>query len=225
MSENVLRGFIVSSLKGRLRIQVPGLTRLYDAKLDIARKLAGIRGVRSVQVTPVTGSILYLYDPARLDSQTLLNETDACLDAYALDVHRAEMSRQDDEDGEETMTVARLAKRLMINACGALLGRFLPVSSGLSIQSLTALGLSAPLGKSALYGLRRDLRPNADFLTVTSIVASILLGSGNSALLILALSDVAEIMTSYTIERTRSSIKEMLSVDEKTVWKQEDGRV
>ncbi len=63
------------------------------------------------------------------------------------------------------------------------------------------------------------MRPNADFLTVTSIVASLLLGTPHSALMILALSDLAELMTSYTIERTRSSIKKMLSADDGDVWK------
>lgn len=68
-------------------------------------------------------------------------------------------------------------------------------------------------------GLRKEKRPNADFLTVTSIVASLLLGNANSALMILALSDLAEMMTAYTIEKTRSSIKKMLSVEDGNVWK------
>ena len=88
-----------------------------------------------------------------------------------------------------------------------------------SLEALASLGLSAPMAKSAWEGLRRDMRPNADFLTVTSIVASLMLGNAHSALMILALSDLAELMTSYTIERTRSSIKKMLSADEGEAWK------
>ncbi|MBQ8095046.1 MAG: cadmium-translocating P-type ATPase [Clostridia bacterium] len=226
---NIMQGSIVSSLRGRLRVEVPGLSQLFERKKEIAEKLSCIRGVRSVQVTPVTGSILFHYDAACLDVETLMFETDSRLSEYALDVHRAQMNRCDEDDGEETMTVSKLAGRLVINAAGAVIGRFLPITSArlpfLSVEALTALGLSAPLAKSALKGLETDLRPNADFLTVTSIIASILLGSGRSALLILALSDIAELMTSYTIERTRSSIKDMLSVDEKMVWKSEDGHV
>ena len=81
------------------------------------------------------------------------------------------------------------------------------------------LGLSMPMARNAVDRLRRDMRPNADFLTVTSIVASLLLGNAHSALMILTLSDTAELMTSYTIERTRSSIKKMLSTDEGEAWK------
>ena len=44
--------------------------------------------------------------------------------------------------------------------------------------------------------------------------------------MILALSDLAELMTSYTIERSRSSIKKMLSVEDENAWKVlPDGRV
>ena len=53
------------------------------------------------------------------------------------------------------------------------------------------------MARSAAAGLRRDMRPNADFLTVTSIVASLLLGTPHSALMILALSDLAELMTPH----------------------------
>ena len=88
-----------------------------------------------------------------------------------------------------------------------------------SLEALASLGLSMPMARNAVDGLRRDMRPNADFLTVTSIVASLLLGNAHSALMLLALSDTAELMTSYTIERTRSSIKKMLSADEGEAWK------
>ena len=88
-----------------------------------------------------------------------------------------------------------------------------------SLEALASRGLSMPMARNAVDGLHRDMRPNADFLTVTSIVASMLLGNAHSALMILALSGTAELMTSYTIERTRSSIKKMLSADEGEAWK------
>lgn len=88
-----------------------------------------------------------------------------------------------------------------------------------SLEALASHGLSMPMALNAVDGLHRDMRPNADFLTVTSIVASLLLGNAHSALMLLALSDTAGPMTSYTIERTRSSIKEMLSADEGEAWK------
>lgn len=131
------------------------------------------------------------------------------------------------------MTTKQLTKRLALNAGAVVLGHtILPgsllggaMASFTSLEALTSLGLTMPMARSAAAGLRRDMRPNADFLTVTSIVASLLLGTPHSALMILALSDLAELMTSYTIERTRSSIKQMLSVEDGEVWKVlSDGR-
>ena len=55
-------------------------------------------------------------------------------------------------------------------------------------------------------------RPNADTLTISSIVASILLGNSTSALTIILLSDIAEFMTSYTMKKTRDSIKHMIDL-------------
>ena len=125
------------------------------------------------------------------------------------------------------MTTAHLTKRLAINAGALLIGNtVLPgslmagtMANFTSLEALASMGLTWPMVKSAWKGLRKDLRPNADFLTVTSIVASLLLGNPHSALMILALSDLAELMTSFTIERTRSSIKKMLSVEDGEVWR------
>ena len=183
-----MKGQIASSLPGRLRLRVEGLGFLFDARMDVAGELATIVGVRRVQVTPCTGSVLLEYDQNKLDSAALVECADMVLARYAMPALRARHASGKEETAEQPMTTARLAKRLAVNA-GAMV-------------------------------------PNADFLTVTSIVASLMLGTPHSALMILALSDLAELMTSYTIERTRSSIKKMLSADDGDVWKVlEDGRV
>ena len=229
-----MKGQIASSLPGRLRLRVDGLAFLFDARMDVAGALATIAGVRRVQVTPCTGSVLLEYDQNKLDSAALAECADMVLARYAMPALRARHASGKEETAEQPMTTARLAKRLAVNAGAMVLGNTLftaPLLGGAlanftSLEALASLGLSAPMTRSALEGLRKDMRPNADFLTVTSIVASLMLGTPHSALMILALSDLAELMTSYTIERTRSSIKKMLSADDGDVWKVlEDGRV
>ena len=229
-----MKGQIASSLPGRLRLRVEGLGFLFDARMDVAGALATIAGVRRVQVTPCTGSVLLEYDQNKLDSAALVECADMVLARYAMPALRARHASGKEETAEQPMTTARLAKRLAVNAGAMVLGNTLftaPLLGGAlanftSLEALASLGLSAPMTRSALEGLRKDMRPNADFLTVTSIVASLMLGTPHSALMILALSDLAELMTSYTIERTRSSIKKMLSADDGDVWKVlEDGRV
>ena len=209
--DDLMKGRVMHNLPGRLRLAAAGLKYLQEESGEIAAELAGIHGVRRARVTPCTGGVLLEYDEDVLDALELAEQTDLVLARHAMAAMRAQHAETGDEPAETPMTTARLVKRLAVNA-GAL-------ANFTSLEALASLGLSAPMAKSAWEGLRRDMRPNADFLTVTSIVASLMLGNAHSALMILALSDLAELMTSYTIERTRSSIKKMLSADEGEAWK------
>ena len=212
---------VAHSLPGRLRLTAEGLRYLKEESPAIAAELASIHGVQLARVTVCTGGILLQYDRGMVESADLV------LARHSMAALRQLHAESGEEAAETPMTTSRLAKRLAVNAGALVLGNTLltaPLMGGAlanftSLEALASLGLSAPMAKSAWKGLRRDLRPNADFLTVTSIVASLLLGNAHSALMILALSDLAELMTSYTIERTRSSIKKMLSADEGDAWK------
>ena len=227
-----MKARIAHSLPGRLRLVVPGLEYIQAERRELAAELAGIAGVRRARINVPTAGVLLEYDPKRLDAPAMLERANLVIQKYAMTVYRTRHANRQEEAGELSMPVSTLAKRLVVNAGALTLGNFVFKGSAgtgvigkfTSMQALASLGLSAPIAKSALDGLKRDLRPNADFLTVTSIVASLLLGNANSALMILALSDLAEMMTAYTIEKTRSSIKKMLSVEEGSVWRvKEDG--
>ena len=232
--DDFMKSRVMHSLPGRLRLAAEGLQYLKDESAEIAAELAGIPGVRLARVTACTGGILLQYDEKNLESSFLSEQTDLVLARYSMAALRARHAESGEETAEVPMTTARLMKRLAVNAGALALGNTLftaPLVGGAlanftSLEALASLGLSAPMAKNAWEGLRREKRPNADFLTVTSIVASLLLGNAHSALMILALSDLAELMTSYTIERTRSSIKKMLSADEGEAWKVlSDGKV
>ena len=225
--EDIMKSRVTHSLPGRLRLYSRGLTFLYEQRGEIAREIASIVGLESVRITPVTGSMLLFYDKLTTDSGEICEQVDLVLARYTMPALRAQHAASGDEPAEAPMTTKRLMKRLAVNGGALLLGNTIfksPLIGGAlanftSLEALASLGLSAPMARNALSGLRRDMRPNADFLTVTSIIASLLLGNPHSALMILALSDMAELMTSYTIERTRSSIKKMLSADEGDAWK------
>ena len=222
-----MKARIAHSLPGRLRLVVPGLEYIQAERHELAAELAGIAGVRRARINVPTAGVLLEYDPARLDAPGMLERANLVIQRYAMTVYRTRHTSRQEEAGELSMPVSTLARRLAVNAGALALGNSVfKGSAGVgvvgrftSVQALASLGLSAPIAKSALDGLKRDMRPNADFLTVTSIVASLLLGNANSALMILALSDLAEMMTAYTIEKTRSSIKQMLSVEDGSVWR------
>ena len=232
--EELMKSRVMHNLPGRLRLAASGLKYLKEQSGEIAAELAGLPGVRLARVTACTGGILLQYDEGALDSRELAGQVDLVLARHAMTALRARHAKNDEAPAEAPMTTARLVKRLAVNAGALVLGNTLfpaPLPGGAlanfsSLETIASLGLSAPMARSAWEGLRREHRPNADFLTVTSIVASLLLGNAHSALMILALSDLAELMTSYTIERTRSSIKKMLSADEGEAWRvMPDGRL
>jgi len=62
-------------------------------------------------------------------------------------------------------------------------------------------------------------QPNADTLTTTAVVASILGRKPESSLTLLALSNFAEMLTTYTAERARKHISHLLRLDQQYVWK------
>lgn len=75
--EGLAGGMIVHSLPGRIRIRHPLIK-----KTDIARvqnSLAAVPGVHSVSVSPVTGSVLILFDRAVAAGQQLLGKLEGAL--------------------------------------------------------------------------------------------------------------------------------------------------
>ena len=226
-----MKSRVVSSLPGRLRLRVNGLAYLDKACEELASDLARIEGVKRVRVTTITSGVLLEYDADDLTAAEIQERADVVLAHYAMTAFRARHVAGSDEN--HSMTTEQLTKRLIINGGAMVLGDTLLRGTDtmtrwgrmFSVEGIASLFLSWPMAQSAWRGLKRDGKPNADFLTVSSIVASLLLGSAHSALMILALSDLAELMTGYTIEKTRSSIKELLSVEEGSVWKVlEDGK-
>lgn len=86
-------------------------------------------------------------------------------------------------------------------------------------RSLLVLFMSRDFLKSGVKSLIADLKPNADTLTATAVVASVLKGRPESSLTIIMLSNAAEWLTSYTAEKTRSHISNMLKMDQQLAWR------
>ncbi|EJO19770.1 hypothetical protein HMPREF1148_0368 [Selenomonas sp. FOBRC6] len=74
------------------------------------------------------------------------------------------------------------------------------------LRSLLVLGISRNFIKTGIGGLIKDRQPNADTLTTTAVVASVLAGKPESSLMLLALSNGAEMLTSYAAEKARTHL-------------------
>ena len=86
------------------------------------------------------------------------------------------------------------------------------------LRSLLVLGISRNFIKTGIGGLLKDRQPNADTLTTTAVIASVLAGKPESSLMLLALSNGAEMLTSYAAEKARTHISGLLSLGQRDVW-------
>ncbi|MBQ1622837.1 MAG: cation-transporting P-type ATPase, partial [Selenomonas sp.] len=92
------------------------------------------------------------------------------------------------------------------------------------LRSALVLLLARKFLTNGVTGLVKDHQPNADTLTATAVVASVLAGKPESSLTLLALSNGAEMLTSYAAERARTQISGLLSLDQRFVWRVEGGK-
>ena len=91
------------------------------------------------------------------------------------------------------------------------------------LRSALLLLLARKFLTNGVTGLVKEHQPNADTLTATAVIASVLAGKPESSLTLLAISNGAEMLTSYAAERARTQISGLLSLDQRYVWRVEGG--
>lgn len=230
-----LRGNSVFSISGRIRLKYQGIKYIPKLYGEILDRLSDVYFIESVNINSITENILIEYRKD-IEPSEVIEVVDNILNGFTLDVYKnyldkkaQEISGKYDTDMDSSK---KIFTRLLVNGVVIAGTKFLaPIVNRpnislydrfTSIPSITALTLTSPLIKSGVEGLVQTKRPNADFLTVLSIVASLALGNSISALTIIALSDIAEFMTAYTMERTRNSIKKLLSLEKDFAWRVND---
>lgn len=118
------------------------------------------------------------------------------------------------------------------------------ITAGLGLVGLQLLRMYSPAAFKGLYiarsaftlfvarnfiingisGLIKERELNADTLTTTAVLASVVAGKPESSLTLLMLANAAEMLTTYTAEKARNHISDMLRLDQPHAWKvEEDG--
>ncbi|MDU3827736.1 MAG: hypothetical protein E7G73_02095 [Peptostreptococcus sp.] len=219
----------LAAISGRIRLRYRGICHITSHYNQLMEDIYDVYYVKYVKINSITETILVEYDSSKnVEIDEVIDVINNIVAKYSLEVYKGYIESKMIEGAGKYENVnessRKLLVRLLING-GVILGtRLLPsarlplypmsrLANFTTVPALTSLALTSPLLKTSWDGLVETKRPNADFLTVTSIVASIMLGNSISALTIIALSDIAEFMTSYTVERTRNSIKKLLSVE------------
>lgn len=236
----LLKGSIIHSIPGRIRIGCRALKYLKGYENNLEKKFMKIKFINNVKVNPITGNALIKYDNSFVNEYDITAIFEEVISNYSLIAFKAERAKnnailQDKSLQEDSVSdiVKRLAITTGVIAYSAIKPSNSLIGSSLgwykkfaTVPAIASIYLTKSLFKTGIGNFARTLRPNADTLTITSIIASILTGKDKSALTIILLSDIAEFMTIYTMKKTRDSIKNMLNLNEEYVWKQlADGTV
>jgi cation-transporting P-type ATPase C len=223
---------ILHSLPGRVRVGCRALRYLEDHAEDLLGRLREMAPITSADISLITANALIHYDTKEATEEEVVALVESAIGAFSLQAFKAERAERNrltvNERRLQEEPISDMATRVVVTTVSLLFswirrGRTSPAGTILgrliTMPAITSLSLAAPIFRSGWESMRTHLRPNADTLSATAILASIVAGRDVSALTIIWLADIAELLTAYTMERTRRAIREMLAVGEEEVWR------
>ena len=233
-NDNLLACEIVHRLRGRIRIKSKAFKYIGNSlKSEIEKQLLQVRYIKNVEISLITGTILIYFEDVSLSDQNLISLIQNTLNSHIFEICKNEKIEKSSKYVIERKLQEESPKEIMkkIVTTAGLLGYNLFFKSKstialtgirkfLNYNTLSTLALAMPVLKNGINSLVKNKRPNADTLSSSAIISSILLGKESAALTIMFLEEVSELLTVYTMEKTRGAIKDMLSVGENYVWKE-----
>ena len=222
---------VVHKIRGRVRIKSKALKYLGKLKNEVEKQLEQVRYIESAKISSVTGTVVIYFDDINVTDDNLIALIQNTLNVYLVEIYkneRAENSKNivierklQEESPEEIIKKMTAAGILLIYN----IFKKAPAAPVVGIKrlfnpnTLAVLSLAAPVISNGLGCLVKNKRPNADTLSSSAIISSLLLGKEKTALTIMIMEEFAELLTVYTMKKTRGAIKDMLSVGENYVWK------
>ena len=233
-NDNLLACEIVHRLRGRIRIKSKAFKYIGNSlKAQIEKQLLQVRYIENVEISLITGTILIYFEDVSLSDQNLISLIQNTLNSHIFEICKNEKIEKSSKYVIERKLQEESPKEIMkkILTTAGLLGYNLFFKSKsavaltgirrfLNYNTLSTIALAMPVLKNGINSLIKNKRPNADTLSSSAIISSILLGKESAALTIMFLEEVSELLTVYTMEKTRGAIKDMLSVGENYVWKE-----
>ncbi len=236
---HLLKTSVVHTTPGRIRLNCKALEYLGDITKEIEVELNNMNFIKEATVNVITKNALIFYETEEVTREEIISLFEHIIGKHSLIAYqnereeaRLKQSLLEPEDESTDKIIRRLVFNGVVIAVSLLtkkgstfkLIRGSKLARFTTLPALASIYLTAPIAKSGLEGFKDDLKPNADALTTTAIVASLAVGNGLSALTIILLSEIAELMTFYTMAKTRASIKGMINLKDELVWKvEEDG--
>lgn len=229
-NNNLLSCEIVHRLRGRIRIRANALKYVGKLKTEIEKQLIQVKYIKSAEITLITGTVLIYFEDISLSDQNLVSLLQNTLNSHIIEICNNQKNIISSKYVIERKLQEESPKEIIqkITAIGGLLAYNLfktpttltGIRKLFNYNTLSILSLAMPVLKNGFRFIIKNKRPNADTLSSTAIISSLLLGKERTALTIMLLEDVAELLTVYTMKKTRGVIKDMLSVGENFVWKE-----
>ena len=233
--DELLAPTVMHRLPGRIRLEVRAIRWVPELQQRILREVTALEGVAEARVSLVTSNLLIHYDPQLLAERALISGVSEVFEQLRSYVRRARRDRVSPAGVQERKLQEEPLSRKLLDVVitGATLGfvwltRRAPVQPlgfwqrFTSLPALTALALAAPILRNGMRSLLAERRPNADTLSATAIMSALASGRDTSALMIIWLADIAELLTGYTMERTRKAISDLLEIGDDHVWRLTD---
>ena len=220
----------VHKIRGRIRIKSKALKYLGSLKVEVENRLKEVKYIKSAEISSVTGTVLIYYNDVNVTEENIISLIQNTLNTYLVEIYKNENEKNQNKYVIERKLQEESPKeitRRIATATGLLVYNLIRPSSivggGLrrifNYNTFAILSLAAPVLKNGLFSIFRNKRPNADTLSSSAIISSVLLGKEKTALTIMIMEEFAELLTVYTMKKTRGAIKDMLSVGESYVWK------
>lgn len=222
---------VVHKIRGRVRIKSKALKYLGKLKNEVEKQLEQVRYIESAKISSVTGTVVIYFDDINVTDDNLIALIQNTLNVYLVEIYKNERAENSKNIVIERKLQEGSPEEIIkkMTAAGILLiyniFKKAPAAPVVGIKrlfnpnTLAVLSLAAPVISNGLGCLVKNKRPNADTLSSSAIISSLLLGKEKTALTIMIMEEFAELLTVYTMKKTRGAIKDMLSVGENYVWK------
>lgn len=190
-----------------------------DCVRKVERAVAALPGVRSAQVTFATGRMEVRYDPAVLSLDRIartVRETGYEARIEGNPTHEPEAPAFWEKNTRLVLTILSgiaLGAALLMS----LLGGPAVVQGALYVLAILLGGVYVL--RSALVALRTRLATDINFLLTVAVIGALAIGEWAEAASVVFLFSVAELLESYSMDRTRNAIRELmrLAPDQATV--------
>ncbi|AKL96392.1 cation-transporting P-type ATpase C [Clostridium aceticum] len=223
---------VIHSLPGRIRLGSRAFRYLGKYTKEIMEYLGNAGCITYSEISIITENVLIYYDKDKASPEDIKKIIESVISSYSLVSFQAERKMKSltsvDERSLQEEPISKILARITITGAVLASSFFLKgpavVSANLwkrflTFPAVSSMIMSIPVFKSGVASFKSSMRPNADTLTSVAVLSSIVAGQDISALTTILLADIAELLTAYTMDRTRNAIRDMLSVGEDFAWR------